>query len=114
MLAPLRKTLVDSHVAAVIVAGMLQSTVAGIYYALYPPLRALILFIQLYASHRAYRFPTDLQNQDSSMLFITLSCLLCALAAVCVAWLVSHWAYGAGPLRSLAPYRDKLTRKFHA
>jgi hypothetical protein len=114
MFASLRKTLVESHVAAVTVAVLLLASLKGIYYAADHLVGALILFIQLYVNNRLYDFSFELSHQDSDMLAVTLSLLVGALAAILCAWMVSRWAYGVGPLRSLAPYRDKITRKSHA
>jgi len=114
MFASLRKTLVESHVAAVIVAAMLFYALTGICFAADHLLRSLILFIQLYANHQGYRFSSQLAFHDPYMLSVTLQLVTGAAGAIFCAWLFSRWAYGVGPLRSLAPYREKITRKFHA
>lgn len=114
MLASLRKTLVDAHVAAVTVAALLSVSIGAFYDAADHVLRAVVLFIQLDASHRLYDYSYQLAQQDSYMLPVTLCFLASALVTLLCAWLVSRWAYGVGPLRSLAPFHEKLTRKFHA
>jgi hypothetical protein len=114
MFASLRKTLVDSHVAAVIVAVLLFASIEGICFGADHLVRSMVLFIQLYVNNRLRDFSSELDYQDPFMLFATLSTFALATAAILCAWLVSYWAYDVGPLRSLAPYRDKITRKFHA
>jgi hypothetical protein len=114
MLASLRKTLVDSHVAAITIAWMLFFSLDGISCAAERVVHRLILVIQIYESHQVFDVLGVAEDQDPMMLSVTLSCLIGASAVIFCAWLLSHWAYRVGPLRSLAPYRDRITRNFHA
>jgi hypothetical protein len=114
MLASLRKTLVESHVAAVTVTLLLMASIQGFCCAAQYLVHVPILFAELAAHHRLGDFVSQLEKQDSYLLFGALSCLAGAAVVILCAWLVSRWAYGVGPLRSLAPYREKITRKFHA
>jgi hypothetical protein len=114
MPASLRKTLVESHVAAVTVAVLLFASLEGIYIAAGHLLSFLLLFIQIYQSHQVFDVFGVTEDRDPMMLSVTLSCLIGAAAALLCAWLVSRWTYGVGPLRCLGSYRDKITRKFHA
>ena len=56
MPASLRKTLIDSHVAAVTVAALLFTSIGAFCAAADHVVRALILFIQLYADNQLYKF----------------------------------------------------------
>jgi hypothetical protein len=114
MFASLRKTLIDSHIAAITVAWMLFISLDGISCAAERVVYRLILIIQIYQSHQVFNVLGVAEDQDRMMLSTMLSCLIGALAAIFFAWLVSHWIYGVGPLRILALYRDRIARKSHA
>jgi len=114
MLASLRKTLVDSHVAAVTVAALLFASIGAFYGAADRLVYHAVLFIRLIANHRLSFALRDLELRDSGMLAVTLSCFCAGAALVLAAWIVSRWVYGVGPLRSLSRYRNKLSRKSHA
>lgn len=114
MPSSLRKVLVDSHVAAIMIAILLFLSLEGFYITAFQVLNRLVLFIQLAANHQTSNILQKLEMRDPGMLPATISSLVGALAIVFSAWLLSRWVYGVGPLRSLATYRDKLSRKSHA
>ena len=121
MQASLRKVLIDSHVAAIMIAVLLFSSFIAAGLALWGPANGVLYFLATEAAGKPpfahpnlddatrYLLSEELQN-----LPVTLSILVEALAAVLAAYLLSRWAYGVGPLRALGSYRDKLPRKTHA
>jgi hypothetical protein len=114
MFASLRKTLIDSHVAAVTVAALLLASCAAFYLAADRVVCHALFFVQLIADHHLSTALWKLESEDPDTLAVALTCLFDGVAVVLAAWIVSHWVYGVGPLRCLGSYREKLTRKFHA
>lgn len=114
MPASLRKTLIDSHVAAVTVAVLLFASLEGFFCAASRIVYRVVLFIQLIANHPVSTALRELKFRDPGMLAVTLSCFCAGAALVLAAWFVSRWVYGVGPIRSLGSYRNKLSRKSHA
>lgn len=115
MPAPLRKVLIDSHVASVTIAVLIYWSVGAGFFALWYPfyhlgsflITAILIRDIPYMPHTP-DLPT-LQNLLNS-LFHLFSALTC-IAAAC---LLSRWTYGTGVLRAFGSYRDKLARKKHA
>jgi cation transporter-like permease len=111
----LRKTLVDSHVAAVAIAILIFAFVSQAAFALWGPADRVLLFLIVAGSIRdnpgLAPAPDYLTRQ---MLLTILTNLLSALMNLAAAWLLSRWVYGTGPLRSLGNYRGKLSRKTNA
>jgi hypothetical protein len=58
-------------------------------------------------------FPSTLTGADRVMLVKTLFYFFGALECIAAAWLLSHWVYGVGLLRSLSKYRVRLTGRNH-
>lgn len=114
MFASLRKTLLDSHIAAVTVAALLLESCAAFYLAANRVVCHGVFFFQLIANHHLSTALWKLEYEDPDTLFVALTCLFDSAAMVLAAWIVSRWVYGVGPLRCLGSYREKLTRKSHA
>ncbi len=114
MFASLRKTLLGSHVAAVMIATLLLASCAAFYLAANRVVCHAVFFFQLIADHHLSTALWKLEYEDPDTLFTTLTCLFNGAAMVLAAWIVSRWVYGVGPLRCLGSYREKLTRKLHA
>jgi hypothetical protein len=115
MQASLRKTLIDSHVAAAAIAILLLSSLRTalfflptLSYWVAPALTAAWKTRDFSQSHLSLNYAT------SVILPASLVSLFGALACVLAAWLLSRWVYGVGPLRSLGSYRGKLSRRTHA
>jgi len=116
MFASLRKTLVESHVAAIAVAYLLLFAVENLFGALREPaLYATTFLVTAVASlttvHELPQIPPNLDAFTKLKFEESLIALLYAAVAFILAWLFSRWAFGLGPLRSLATYREKLKRK---
>jgi len=112
----LRKVLIDSHVAAVTIAMLIFTSIATAIGALwYPSWRILSILITAVSTHDISDIPRDLDTlTHDENLAVSLFILLFALINLAAVWLLSRWIYGAGPLRSLGRYKEKLTRKTHA
>jgi hypothetical protein len=111
----LRKVLIDSHVAAAVIAVMFFFSVGEVVFALKEPASQVISYlITAVAIRDIPSIPITRYYVTSSMLPITLAYLLLATANLAAAWLLSRRVYGTGPLRTLGNYRSKLMRKKHA
>ena len=103
----LRRILADSHVSAVAIAVLLL-------WSLDSGFRALAVFLITAAAIRGVPyFSIRLTPADRLLLVKTLLYLLDALTSLAAAWLLSHWVYGVGPLRSLGRYGTRVTRRNH-
>lgn len=119
MPASLRKVLIDSHVAAVTIAMLIFFSAVEAVFALWEPVSQVVSYlitavaylITAVAIRDIPSFPVTRSYVTSSMLPITFTILLLALANLAAAWLLSRWVYGVGPLRSLGNLRNKLLRK---
>jgi hypothetical protein len=121
MRGSLRKALIDSHVAAVTIAVLLFSSLSAAFMALWGPVDVALYLLAAEAAEKPSLADLNLDYVTSRMLSealdnlpVTLSLLISALACILAAWLLSRWTFGVGPLRALASYRDKLSRKTHA
>lgn len=114
MQASFRTTLADSHVAAITVAILLFCSLAGFSGALFYLVNHLVLFVRLVLTDRSFDVSRELAAVDPEMVPRMLSALAGAFAVIFSAWLLSHWAYGVNPLRSLASHRGRLSRRSHA
>ena len=120
MQGSLRKALIDSHVAAVIIAVLLFSSLSTAFMALWGFADGVLYFLAAEAAGKASFADVNLEYATSRMLSealdnlpVRLSLLVSALACMLAAWLLSRWTYGVGPLRTLGSYRDKLSRMPH-
>ena len=114
MLASLRKVLIDSHVAAVTVAILLFFSLKGFYCAAFRIVNRLVLYVQIISSHQYLNILRELRSRDPDMLSVTLQCFSGGMGLVFAAWLLSRWLYGVDPMRCLASYQNKFSRKTHA
>jgi uncharacterized membrane protein len=116
--ASLRKVLIDSHVAAVVVAFLIfysLSFAIKAFSALWRPAFTAFMFLITAVAIRGIPYiHRTLDPLTRLNLLIALSNLLIALAMWAAAWLLSRWVYGTGLLRTLSSYRSKLSRKTHA
>jgi hypothetical protein len=117
----LRKALIDSHVAAVIIAVLLFSSISASLMALWGPAENALYFLAAEGAAKPSLADLNLEYVTTRMLSeeldnlpTWLSILASALVCMLAAWLLSRRTYGAGPLRALGSYRDKLSRKTHA
>lgn len=114
MFSSVRKTLVDSHVAAATIAILLFLSLEGFYVAAFQIVRFLVNFFELAANHQSSNNLGQFEFADPWMWTVAMEGIVSVLAIVVSAWLLSHWVYGVNPLRSLASYRHRLSRKSHA
>ncbi len=119
--ASLRKVLIDSHVSAVAIGVLLYLALSAAFVAVWVPINSILYLL---ASGAAGEPPfSHLRLEDAARaiahggwgnLLLSLSVLFSSLVCILAAWALSRWAYGVGPLRILASYKDKLLRKTHA
>jgi hypothetical protein len=110
----LREILAGSHIAAIAIAVLVLWSIDWGFRALWSPLsRAATFLVTAVAIRDVPYFPSTPTLADRVMLVSTLFYLFGALACIAAAWLLSRWAYGMGPLRSLSKYRVILTRSNH-
>jgi hypothetical protein len=118
MLGPLRRVLRDSHVAAITIAILLFESLDSAFRALVSLLEPgyrTILFLITAVTIRGVPHVFEPYDRVSQWMYVAaLPSISSAFVSALSAWILSHWVYGAGPLESLATYRDKLTRKSHA
>jgi hypothetical protein len=117
----LRKTLADSHVAAVTIAVLLFSSISAAFMALWGFIDGALYTLAAEAAAKPSLADLNLDYATSRMLSeamdnlpVTLSLMVSAFVCMFAAWLLSRWTYGVGPLRTLGSYRDRLSRKTHA
>ena len=108
----LREVLAESHVAAVTIAVFLFWSADSVVQALWTPVSkvAVYLFTAVAIFDIPY-FSYPLNGGDRSSLILATLYLLFAAFNFAAAWILSRWAYGVGPLRSLGQYRTKLPRR---
>lgn len=111
----LRETLADTHIAAVAIAVLLLSSLDSGFRALWPPLPRTIEFVVTAIAIRGvpYISPTftvaDWLTWGSAGAYFVY-----ALICLAVAWLVSRWVYGVGPVQGLRRYGARLARRSNA
>jgi len=109
----LRQILADSHVAAVAIAFLLLWSLDGLFGALWLPLSRIIdILVAAVAILDVPYFSRILTTADRLNLIVVGGYLYLASASFFAAWALSHWVYGAGPLRSLFSY-GKTNRRGH-
>jgi len=111
----LREILAQSHVAGVAIAVLLLWTLDNAFRALWGPVSRVGTFV--YTAVAILRIPyfnPRLDWPDRTMLMMTLLYLSGAVVYLLGAWLLSHWVYGMGPLRSLRECHARFTGRHHA
>ena len=110
----LRETLVDSHISAVAIAALLIWSLHWGFLALWEPLSRIASFLFTGVAILGIPYFSFTFNIENRMLVsTTLMYLFNSLATLAAAWLLSRWAYGVGPLRSLRTYRNGLAGSEH-
>lgn len=107
----MRRTLAESHVAAVSIAILLLWAIVAIAEAIWEPLSRLLNFalnavLILDIPYHA----TGFTAQDSLSVVVVGTGLLVALACLIAAWVLAKWIYGRGPLAVLGGYHQKMRR----
>ncbi len=107
------KTLIDSHVAAIVIAVLIFSALDAAFMGLWIP--AFNIALTLLTSVATGIPPTlpSFDNATRVLLPSTFSLLFVSLVYLLTAWILSRWVYGVGPIHSLGSYRTKLSRKTH-
>jgi hypothetical protein len=113
MQATLRKVLIDSHVAAIVIAVLLAGAIEPVFIALLDPASRVLSFLTIaLATNNPPYIP---RTMDYAARYVSLQAPLLGLSVavnnLACAWLLSLWIYGTGPMRILSNYRDKLKRK---
>ena len=108
----LREILADSYVSAVAIAVLLYWSLYWGFEALWGPLAraAGFLFTAVAILDIPY-FSPGFTSADRFMATTTLTFLFNAFVCFALAWLLSRWVYGMGPLRSLSKCRTTLINK---
>ena len=118
MESSLRKSLIDSHVAAAAIAILFFCSFYSVSKALlalfYPASQAVLFLITAVAIRDMSYIRHSFDPLTRMKLLTALFNIFSALADMAAAWLLSHWIYGTGPLRTLGNYRGKLTRNANA
>lgn len=116
MQGSLRKVLIDSHVAAIVIALLLAGAVQCTFDALLDPASHILSFLTIaLATHSPPYGPRTLDYASHNVsLQQPLFDLFSAVNNLACGWLLSLWVYGKSPLRILVSYRDKLVRKTDA
>lgn len=115
MQASLRKTLIESHVAAVALAVLSFICVEEAFFAVSYPANLVVSFLIDAATNRTLPgISRTLDLMTRQNLLTSITHLIFALANTGAIWLFSRWVYGASPLRVLGNYREKLARKTNA
>jgi hypothetical protein len=118
MRTSLRDVVVDSHVAAAAIASLLFFSLGDIFralWALLAPVSQVIAFLLTAVAIQGIPyFSRELDVVTRLQLEIMLSLLSSALISFASAWVLSRWAYGAGPIRSLRTCCNTLRRRNHA
>jgi hypothetical protein len=110
--ASLRKILADSDVSAIAIAVLLFRSIDSAVWVLWGPLsNAPYFFFSNGAIFDIHDFSRTLMNGNRVTLFMTFSYLLSSLVNLAAAVLLSRWAYGMGPLRSLSKHTTRLSRR---
>jgi hypothetical protein len=110
----LRQALRDSHVSAVAIALLLFWSFTGIIDGLWEPFSRLanFLFTAVAILDIPFISPT-FGVADRNMFINTCFYFFQAITSFAAAWVLSRWAYGEGPVRSLSKYRGRLVRSNH-
>lgn len=108
----LRQALIDSYVAAVAIAVLLVWALDLGFRALWGPIRQAADF--LFNAIAIFGVPYfDLSKWDRMMLLISGLYLLQSILSLAVAWVLSIWIYGRGPIKSLMVCRDAIIGRQH-
>ena len=111
-LAGLRKAVVDSHIAGIAVAIMLFQLIESAFVVALPFLNHIVYGVFRNVEMRQDPFfhpPLD-TAPDYALLMGQVLGLVCGACLVLVAaWGLCRWAYGAGPLTSLARLHSRLS-----
>lgn len=109
-----RKSLTDSYIAAIAVAVLLLWSIDLLVRALWQPVFGALEFLFTAVSILGIPyFDRKLDTADRLMLFNSGYYLFYAIVSLVAAWLLSRWAYGAGPIRGLSESWGRLERKHH-
>lgn len=110
-----REVLATSHIAAVAIALLLCWSLGDAISSLAGPfIRTTEFLITAVAILDMPYIPPTLTFADRVILIKTLSNLCAATVSFLAAWFLSRWAYGVGPLSSLAGYCNKIIRSTDA
>jgi hypothetical protein len=110
----LREILAESHVSAVAIVVLLYWSLYWGFIALWSPLAGAANFLLTAVAIRGIPyFSSTFTIVDRLELITALAFLFNAFVCLAAAWLLSRWAYGMGPLRSLSKSGKRLARRNH-
>ncbi len=105
-----REIMAESHIAAISIAVLLVWSLTLGLQALWSPLWRAAGFI--FTAVAILNIPYDtFTHNDRLMLLHTFTYLFTAFIYLAAAWVLSRWAHGMGPLRSLSKFRTRLARR---
>jgi hypothetical protein len=110
----LRRTLVDSHVASIAILVLLGTAL----YQLLSALRSLwwpgceaVIFVATAVAIRGVPSGSPWSIVDRTFYLESASYLPLAVTDAILAWALSRWVFGAGPLHSLRNFRVEVLRR---
>ncbi|MGA8290820.1 MAG: hypothetical protein WBF45_19400 [Acidobacteriaceae bacterium] len=107
-----RKTLADSHVAAIVLALLLFWPTQAVLQAMREPLIRAVTFIATMIAIRDVPYMSPGMNTVDRMMLAALVSTLCrAVLTFAAAGILSHWVYGTSPLYVLRTYCSQLARR---
>ena len=110
----IRRTLAESHIAAVVIAMLLVWSMESFLLALWMPgYRFGGFVIVAIAIHGIPYMSPGFNFEDRVMVLTTSMYLANALIGIGAAWVLSRCVYGVGPFKYLSQYRTKLARRHH-
>ena len=111
----LRDVMVDSYIAGATIVLLLFFSFSDIFSALWTPVPQIVTFLLTAVAIQGIPyFSRGLDVVTRLQLEIALSLLSSALISFSSACVLSRWAYGAGPFRSLRTCCNTLRRRTHA
>jgi hypothetical protein len=105
----LREILADSHVAAVSIAVLFLWSLASGLQVVWDPFWGAANFV--FTSVGIPYIPRTSIGGDRLTLIVTATRLAYSFIYLAVAWFLSRWVYGLGPLRSLTKCLTRVARR---
>jgi len=106
----LRDILAESHISAIAISILLLWSLSSAFLALGQPFVALADYLVTAVAIVGIPSSGPITLGDKVMLFITGQYLLSASMSFAAACVLSRWAYGTGPFRSLSQFRNAILR----
>jgi hypothetical protein len=110
----LRETVANTHIAAVTIAVLLLWSIDDEFHVLWEPIERMATFLFTSVAILDIPYHSPAPSMVAQISFLTTGLyMLSALTSFISAWLLSHWVYGVGPIRSLTQTCNQLRKGFH-